>query len=214
MESPKYTPPISEIAPFTLSDYKTNPAISTFSEYMDTLDSNQLEVLGQYILVTNAHNRLWQEIYKRTQTKSWKSDPNGIGSCNVSDELSLSGVPNTPFRQNLIEIRNRVNNQTPQNGKNGGCPNHRPNIGCVIGVLKGPLCLDYEDLFMKPEIEKRFGICLMPIKPYLDRISRGGSSRLGNSINPDLNREYALQAANSINNLTEFIMSFPVSHEV
>ena len=161
--------------------------------------------------IANAHDSLWQEIYKRTTTKSWERDPKGIGSCNVSDEIVTEGLA-TPFKSDLIQLRNRRSNEVPLTGTNGGCPHHRPNVGCVLGGLKAPLCLDYEDLFMKPEIEARFGICLMPVKPYLLHVVDAQVDQNGTPINfdPKENADFTARTVASINLVTDYIKEFPI----
>jgi len=189
MEIPKFfaSPDSSS---YTQPGFKINPNLSTFAEYWQSLNPRERQAIEQYMAIANADNNLWQEIYKRIDiAKSWERDPRGIGSCDMSDKSI-----------------------TPLMGKKGGCPHHRPGVGCVLGGLKTPLCLDYIDLFVKPAIEARFGICLMPVEPYLRRVGLAGvdQSIIPWEFHPEVNNEFTRKTVASINMVTDYIKGFPI----
>ena len=97
-------------------------------------------------------------------------------------------------------------------GKKGGCPNHRPGIGCSLGNLKGPICLDYIDLYVDDEIAFRFGICLMPVKSYLLYVGLAGvdQSIIPFEFHPEVNDGFTRKTVASINMVTDYIKGFPI----
>ena len=103
-------------------------------------------------------------------------------------------------------------NETPINGRLNGCPHHREGVGCVLKELKGPKCLDYIDLYIDDEIERRFGVCLMPIKPYLDRVGLAGADQniIPLTLHPEVNDEFTLKTIGAINQVTDYIKGFPI----
>lgn len=191
--------------------FKINPGLSSFTEYWESIDPVERKAIGQYMAIAGAHDSLWREIYKRTTTKAWEQDPKGLGSCDITDENATDGL-GAVYTDDLIQLRNRKSNETLLVGKKGGCPHHRPGVGCDLGNLKGPICLDYIDLYMDDEIEERFGICLMPVKPYLDRVGLAGvdQSVIPWEFNPELNDEFTAKTVSAINDVTDFIKGFPI----
>jgi hypothetical protein len=184
-------------SPYTKPDLKINPKLSGFAQYYESINPKEKKAVEEYMAIAGAYNNLWLEIYKRTTTKSWERDSRGLGSCGVSNECAKTGFEDTLVPNHLIRLRELRNNEIPKDGKNEGCPCHRPGVGCVVADLKGPLCLDYVDLYMKPEIEARFGICLMPIKPYLVRAGRSGDG-------------FADKTVTAINKVKDYITEFPI----
>ncbi len=211
MEIPRFLAS-PDSGPYTQPGFKINPNLSTFAEYWQSLDPSERRAIKQYMAIVNADTNLWQEIYKRIDiAKSWERDPRGIGSCDMSDKSITEGLV-TPFKADLIQLRDRRNNETPLMGKKGGCPHHRPGVGCVLGGLKTPLCLDYIDLFVKPAIEARFGICLMPVEPYLLHVGLAGvdQSIIPWEFHPEVNDEFTRKTVASITAVTDYIKTFPI----
>ncbi len=206
MERPKFFAS-SDSGPYTQSGFKINPNLSSFGEHWQSLDPQRRHVIEQYQAIAAAYDQLWQEIYPRTPIKPWEQDSTGLGSCDISEEFAAGGLDAISPSQ-VIELRHRRNNETPLMGKKGGCPNHRPGIGCSLGDLKGPICLDYIDLYMDDEIEFRFGICLMPVKSYLLQVGRGAADQ--NGLHPEANDELTQATVASIQRVTDYIKGFPI----
>lgn len=193
------------------SDYRRNPDLSSFAEFWASIDPLERRVIGQYQEIAGAYDALWQVIYARTITKAWETDPKSLGSCAVSDEVATDGL-DVIHQYEIIQLRNRRNNETPLNGKTQGCPHHRPNTGCILGDLKGPKCLDYVDMYIDDEIEERFGICLMPVKPYLLYVGQGGvdQSIAPWRFHPEANESFVVKTITAINQVREYVEAFPV----
>jgi len=121
-----------------------------------------------------------------------------LGSCAITGEEASQGLEELGIREGLIELRNSRSNETPGVQSKKACPHHRLGIGCAIGDLKSPYCLDYIEFYLDDEIEERFGLCLMPIKPYLERAVSGEEGDL------------IPKSISSINQVREFIEGFPI----
>lgn len=210
MEIPKlFTPPDS--GPYAQPGFKINPNLESFKEYWQSLEPREGECISQYQAIAGAYDNLWKEIYKRTTTKEWEQDPQGLGSCNISDEYATDGL-DAVYAHDLISLRNLRNNETPLMGKKTGCPHLRPDIGCILGDLKGPKCLDYTALYIDDEIEERFGICLMPVRPYLLQVGLAGvdQSVIPWEFHPEVNDEFTRKTVESITAVTDYIKEFPI----
>ena len=190
---------------------RLNPNLSFYADYWRTIDPIDRHAINQYHAIAGAHNLLWEEIYKRTTTKAWEQDQKGVGSCDIPDAYATDGLDSV-FTFDLIQLRNRRSNETPINGRLNGCPHHREGVGCVLKELKGPKCLDYIDLYIDDEIERRFGVCLMPIKPYLDRVGLAGADQniIPLTLHPEVNDEFTLKTIGAINQVTDYIKGFPI----
>lgn len=170
--------------------------------HLKSLDSPGRFAIEQYMQIAGAHNSLWQEIYLRTATKEWVTD--GFGSCDITKEDSEIGIIEE-IKPDLIGLREIRNEETDGKRNRRGCPNHRDGAGCILGNLKSPHCLDYMPFYLDDEIEQRFGICLMPIKPYLDRVSNLQNSNMGET------EKFTSDTLEAIEKLTDYIKSFPCS---
>lgn len=190
---------------------RLNPNLSTYAEYWQSIDPVEQHAIGQYHAIAGAHNNLWDEIYKRTLTKAWQEDPRGLGSCAIPDSYATDGLDSV-FTFDLIQLRNRRSNETPVANHLNGCPHHREGVGCVLNELKGPKCLDYVDMYIDDEIEQRFGICLMPVKPYLDRVGLAGADQsiVPMVLHPEVNDEFTAKTVAAINQVTDYIKTFPI----
>lgn len=211
MENPKFIP-LPDISPYMAPGFQHNPSISTYTQFKEEIDGPIAHAVSQYQAIAGAHEKMWLEIYKRTDQKAWEMDGKGVGSCAIPDAYALDGL-DTVFNYELIELRNRRSNETPVNGKMVGCPHHRPGIGCDLVNLKGPKCLDYVDMYTDEEVQNRFGICLLPIKPYLDRIGQAGVNQTlpGPLVfHPEVNDDFTLKTVAAINQVTDYIKSFPL----
>lgn len=211
MEKPKFAP-LPDISPFMVAGFQHNPRKSTYAEFWQGLEEPVAHAVSQYQAIAGAHNTMWLEIYKRTRQRAWEMDGRGVGSCEIPDSYALDGL-DTIFNYELIQLRNRRSNETPVAGKMLGCPHHRPNIGCDLVNLKGPKCLDYTDMYTDEEVQDRFGICIMPIKPYLDRIGQAGADQalpgpLG--FHPEVNDDFTIKTVAAIDQVTEYIKTFPL----
>ncbi len=212
MENPKFIPR-PDISPYMTPGFQHNPNLSTYADFKAEIESPIAHAISQYQAIAGAHNTLWLEIYKRIAKRAWEMDGIGVGSCEIPDEYAVDGL-DTVFNYELIELRNRRSNETPVSGKMVGCPHHRPGIGCDLINLKGPKCLDYIDLYADEEIQERFGICLMPIKPYLDRVGQAGAdqTKLGVlGFHPQVNDEFTAKTVASIDQVIAYIETFPIT---
>lgn len=210
MEIPKFFAS-PDSGSYTQPGFKINPHRPSFAEIWADIEPGEIAAIEQYQAIAGAYNNLWKEIYLRTTTKEWERDPQGLGSCNISDEHATDGL-DTVFTHDLIQLRNSRNNETPLMGKMSGCPHLRPNVGCVLGDLKGPKCLDYTPLYMDDELEERFGICLMPVQPYLLRVGLAGvnQSIIPFEFHPEVNDGFTRNTVASINMVTDYIKGFPI----
>ncbi len=210
MEIPRFLAS-PDSGPYTQPGFRINPNLISFAEYWASIDPSEIPAIEQYQAIAGDYYNLWKEIYLRTTTKEWERDPQGLGTCAISDEYATDGL-DVVNQFDIIELRNRRNNETPLMGKTKGCPHHRPGVGCVLGDLKGPKCLDYIALYMDDEIEERFGICLMPIKPYLLRVGLAGvdQSIIPFEFHPEVNDGFTKLTVASISTVTEYIKTFPI----
>lgn len=174
-----------------------NPNLSSFADFWKSIDPAEQHAINRYQEIAGAYNDLWKAIYLRTETKSWENDPQKLGSCAISDIDSLQGMPDL-ILADMAELRNRRSNETSGGRNSIGCPHHRKESGCVLEELKGPYCIDYVDFYLDDEIEERFGLCLMPIMPYLERVVSVEEEDLSSRV------------ISSMIQVQEFIETFPI----
>ena len=175
------------------------------------LDPKVEQIIGQYRRVAGALDVMFGEMSKRTQFEEWRF--NGFGSCGIPKygaELKIHGIA----KDDLIALREERNSQDRQEvieGLSVICPYHRKDFGCVLGDLKGPVCISFIE--NKDEVEATFGIDPMVLSRSIKRtLARILASHISDKtqVDPQANEQFVEEEVAGIEKLTEYIRSFPV----
>lgn len=182
----------------------------TYSGYFNCLPREKQHIIWQYQAVGGALDELWKEICLRTETALWKQD--GVGSCDADRFFSEEGLA-LVIRLEIVRLKELRSREYPGYNYQAVCPYHRPMIGCIAGDLRGPKCFNFVDPGLHKEMEERFGIHLLPIKPVLMRISLGGRDPRDLSLHPGINDELVAAYVTGIKAVICHIKGFPVIYE-
>lgn len=172
-------------------------------------------VVSQYRRVVGALDIMFKEMDLRSEVMFWRWD--GVGTCRGVDlafsEKGMVGIA----KKELIELRNNKSREYPKTEPVCSCPYHRKEIGCVLGDLKGPICIGHID-FPK-ESEARFGIdgskLSGDIKWILQTILNQGQDRKCRLEDGTIStEEFVGLSVGAVEQMTKHVERFPIlSHE-
>ena len=172
------------------------------------------QIMGQYRRVVGALDVMFREISARTMFEEWRF--NGFGSCGVPKygaELKIHGIAKDDLIA-LREERNSLDHQETIETDGVICPYHRKDFGCVLGDLKGPVCISFIE--NKNEVEAWFGIDQIVLSRSIQRaLARILVSHISDEsqVDPRSNEQFVEEEIAGIERLTEYIRSFPVIEE-
>lgn len=126
-----------------------------------------IEIAQQYQTAVGILNNMFDIARVRTTGELWRLD--GVGSCvqihNKEDsEIELIG----PAKKYIVALRETRNQEAGGHSILTGCPYHREGIGCVLGNLKSPVCIQHFENW--GEWRARFGINAWILKEEIDDV--------------------------------------------
>lgn len=166
----------------------------------ELIDPANVPTIERYRKVAGAINRMFKALSIRTNGEGWRID--GRGACGEVDRDLIESQIEGPAREDFIKLREERNAQIPGESK-CGCPYHREGIGCILGDLKGPICLAHID--NPQELQERFGIDADQTTFGIDLVTK----RIIAGKEDDLFVEAAVHAVDS---MIEHIEGFPILH--